>query len=227
MTMAIMSLLLNFLIVVLLMATISYCWVLNKRIKILQDGRNELASLLNHFDESTTKASETILALQSASKKIGENIQAKIDKVNYLIDDLAFMVEKGNHLADKLEANFAVNRARNKVDTEKNIDVIPEAGHSETEKNISVKGAPVAEDNNIVKTPEKISSKEKTTASLEAVLDRVISRAKPNANTGNNPNNISAKSGERDNHAKAKGNNVPRSKVEQELLDMIRAGVKG
>ena len=100
MTIGVLSLLLNLLIVGLLMATISYCWLLNKRIKILQDSKGELANLLKYFDESTTRASETIVALQSASKKIGENIQARMDKVNYLMDDLSFMIEKGNRLAD-------------------------------------------------------------------------------------------------------------------------------
>lgn len=95
MSIAVANFLLDFLIVGLLMANITYCFVLNKRIKILQDGKSELANLLKYFDEATIRASESIVALQTASKKIGENIQARIDKVNYLMDDLAFMVEKG------------------------------------------------------------------------------------------------------------------------------------
>src|SRR5690349_276868 len=92
------NLLLNVLIVVLLMATISYCWILNRRIKILQDSKSELAQLLKYFDESTQRASESIIALQTASKKIGEGIQSRIDKANFLLDDLAFMIEKGNKI---------------------------------------------------------------------------------------------------------------------------------
>src|SRR6202034_3069232 len=87
----------------------------NRRIKILQDIRGELAVLLRHFDESTQRASESIIALQTASKKIGENIQFRIDKANYLLDDLSFMIEKGNKLANQMEAGFAVSRARSRV----------------------------------------------------------------------------------------------------------------
>src|SRR5271170_2360564 len=115
MTGAVATLLLNILIVALLAVTIAYCWLLNRRIKVLQDSKSELAQLLKHFDESTQRASESIIALQSASKKIGENIQFRIDKANYLLDDLAFMIDRGSKLANQMEASFAVNRARNKV----------------------------------------------------------------------------------------------------------------
>lgn len=208
MTMGILGLLLNFLIVGLLMATISYCWVLNRRIKILQDSKSELANLLKYFDESTTRASESIIALQTASKKIGENIQVRIDKVNYLMDDLAFMIEKGNNIANQLDANFAVNRARNKVVTENNF-----VDDSEEDVDLKLaKNTPVIERQTPTKNVEKQTTvKEKTAISLEAVLDRVIGRKPANSNANN----------------KANSNTGSRSKAEQELLDMIRAGIKG
>jgi len=206
MSLGVASFLLNLLITGLLMATISYCWVLNKRIKILQDSKSELSNLLKYFDESTTKASESIVALQTASKKIGENIQIRIDKANYLIDDLAFMIEKGNRLADQLDANFAVNRARSIANNDIRSQESSEDEMEYTETKTIVKPQPVIE-----KTKPKIveqSVKESASSSLEAVLERVIGRVKPSKNS-----------------AKADNNN--RSKAEQELLDMIRAGIKG
>jgi hypothetical protein len=220
MSLDIASLLLNFLIIGLLMATISYCWVLNKRIKILQDGKSELANLLKYFDESTTRASESIVALQTASKKIGENIQARIDKVNYLMDDLAFMIEKGNRLANQLDANFAVNRARNRVIAEDNTpDGLEETVNSEK---ISPKSSFTKEYQPQPKTVEKISTKEKTAASLEAVLDRVIGRTKP-ANLNDHSEIVEKPSAPN----RSKAASSARSKAEKELLDMIRAGIKG
>ncbi|NBO19508.1 MAG: hypothetical protein EBV03_09860, partial [Proteobacteria bacterium] len=117
MTSAIATMVINAIIIVLLVVTIGYCWLLNRRIKILQDSRGEMAQLLKHFDESTQRASESIIALQTASKKIGENIQQRMDKANYLIDDLTFMIEKGNKLANQMEASFAVGRAQARVST--------------------------------------------------------------------------------------------------------------
>lgn len=198
------NLMLNVLIVVLLAATISYCWVLNRRIKILQDSKSELAQLLKYFDESTQRASESIIALQTASKKLGESIQSRIDKANFLLDDLAFMIEKGNKIANQMEAGFAVGRARNRVINE-----------SQEEEAIVTETKPVPVMEQPVRAPDK-AAREKTVASLEAVLDRVMGRkpavpmieeevrARPPATPGR-----------------------ARSKAEQELLDMLKAGIKG
>lgn len=64
---------------------------------------------------------------------------------------------------------------------------------------------------------EKTSTKEKATVSLEAVLDRVVGRGK--AANQNVTTNSEASSRPKTANA--------RSKAEQELLDMIRAGIKG
>lgn len=222
MTVAIIGLLLNLMIVGLLVATIFYCRVLNKRIKILQDGKSELANLLQYFDESTTRASESIIALQTASKKIGENIQTRIDKVNYLMEDLSFMIDKGNRLAEQLDANFAVNRARSRVMVDDSARGEPE--ESTKPEKITIKYPPVKEYSPPAKAAEKISTKEKTAASLEAVLDRVIGRKPANLNS----NNVEETTGPViEKPAGRTKNTAARSKAEQELLDMIRAGIKG
>lgn len=196
------TLLLNIVIVVLLAVTIGYCWLLNRRIKVLQDSKSELALLLRHFDESTQRASESIIALQTASKKIGENIQFRIDKANYLLDDLAFMLDRGNKLANQMEAGFAVTRARSRTMTEQQPEHEPPP-----ERQVERPAPRVVE--------SAASVREKTAASLEAVLERVrrekamveeaperpVSRSQPAARV--------------------------RSKAEQELLDMIKAGIKG
>ncbi len=92
--MPLLELILDVVMMGLLGFTIFYCWNLSRRIRVLQDGRSELAELPKHFDESTMRASESILALQSASKKIGETIQGRIDKARFAIDDLSFLIEK-------------------------------------------------------------------------------------------------------------------------------------
>ena len=237
MSIPVISLLLNLLIAGLLMATISYCWVLNKRVKILQDGKSELANLLKYFDESTARASESIVALQSASKKIGENMQAKIDKVNFLMEDLAFMVEKGNRLADQLDANFAVNRARSRVLTENNTTDDSEGFSKEeksSERNIESSALKLLHPKEDAETPrlvEKLSTKEKTTATLEAVIDRVVGRIKPANSNGSLDNgnlaNENIAASEKPVPNRPKNVTSARSKAEQELLEMIRAGIKG
>lgn len=222
MSVAVMSLLLNIMIAGLLVANIIYCWVLNKRIKILQDGKSELANLLQYFDESTARASESIVALQSASKKIGESMQSKIDKANFLMEDLAFMVNKGNQLADSLDANFAVNKAKKRVlvsdvEDDREDEFVPEK--------IAVKPQYVAEDKPPPRIVRNSNNKEKTAASLEEVLGRMVGRFKNTAGNEEQPVNNAAPAKEVP--ALPKTPSKSRSKAEQELLEMIRGGIKG
>lgn len=110
MTYAIISLLLNVFVTSLLGVTIFFCLKLNKRIRILQDSKSELAQLIEKFDLSTQQATFSIQEIHKASKKINENIQVKLDKANYLADDLAFMIEKANKMADRMEGNISSSR---------------------------------------------------------------------------------------------------------------------
>jgi len=193
MTGLIANVLLNVLLVGLLTATICYCYVLNRRIQTLQDSKSELAALLQQFDESTVKASETIIAMQTASKKIGDNIQLRIDKANYLLDDLSYAIEKGSRLTSQIDASFAVNRARTKAgDTDDHaLHITPD----EPEMAIAEK------------QPPKPAAK-RTPASIEALLEKVVSR-KQQAQNGNG--------------AQEPPTPASRSRAEQELIELIRS----
>src|SRR5690606_3690060 len=103
----------NLFMVALLMTTIIYCWVLNRRIRILQDSKSELAQLLRYFDESTQRASDSIVALQSSSKRASEAIQHKLERSVEMLDDLEFMIEKGTKVCNQIDAALAVQRAKN------------------------------------------------------------------------------------------------------------------
>ncbi|NBX03037.1 MAG: hypothetical protein EBR02_03010 [Alphaproteobacteria bacterium] len=212
MTGVIAKLLLDTLIIVLLALTISYCWLLNRRIKILQDSKSELASLLKYFDESTQRASETIVALQAASKKIGENMQARIEKANYALDDLNFMIEKGSKLADQMEANFAVSRARGRVNPPQAAapqiadEAPPHPVMAPPEIRLATRQEPV------LPAP---TSRERTAATLSAVLEKISGRNSTNVSNGSkSPMGTPVTS-------------ASRSQAEQELLELLRAGMKG
>jgi hypothetical protein len=112
MTQFYVSLFLNALVTGLLGATIFYCLKLNRRIRVLQDSKSELAELIRQFDESTQLATYSISEIHKASKKINENMQARLDKANYLADDLAFMIEKAGKLADRMEGNISSSRGK-------------------------------------------------------------------------------------------------------------------
>jgi chromosome segregation ATPase len=104
------TLLLNAIVTGLLGITIFYCVRLNRRIRVLQDSKSELAELIRQFDESTQIATHSISEIHKASKKINENMQARLDKANYLADDLAFMIEKANKLAERMDGQISASR---------------------------------------------------------------------------------------------------------------------
>ncbi len=189
MTGLIANVLLNMLLVGLLCATIAYCYVLNRRIKTLQDSKSDLAHLLKHFDQSTIKASETIIAMQTASKKIGDNIQMRIDKANHLMDDLAYSIDKGSKLTHQLDAAFAINRARSRIHDEPQ-DVFELQTTLPEEE-------PVRHGDKAVKAVPKRSP-----ASIEDIVEKVVSRNKQPATSANAP---------------------MRSRAEQELVELIRS----
>lgn len=182
MTGTIATLTLDMLVVVLLAVTIGYCWILNRRIRILQDSKGELALLLRHFDESTQRASESIVALQSASKKIGETMQLRIDKANFALDDLSYMLERAGKLTQHLQAS------------ERPRPLAPAAEEEPAE----IPPLPTA-------APD-MPQRTKTAAALEAVLEKIVGRGRSEPPAEGAPG---------------------RSKAEQELLAMIKSGMKG
>ena len=103
----ILSLLINGMMAALLLATMIYCRRLNSRIKILQDSKSELARIVREFDESTQRATQSIADIHAATTRLSENIQHKIDKANFLADDLEYMIEKGQKLTGKVDAPVA------------------------------------------------------------------------------------------------------------------------
>lgn len=70
---------------------------------MLQDNRSELAGMIGQFDSATQRALHSLAELQAVSKKITDALQLKIDKANFLADDLAFLIEKSSKLVAQLE----------------------------------------------------------------------------------------------------------------------------
>lgn len=235
---AVATMLINAVIIVLLAVTIGYCWLLNRRIKVLQDSRGELARLLQHFDESTQRASESIIGLQTASRRIGDTIQQRMDKASDVLDDLSFMIEKAHKLANQMEAGFAVGRAQQRVSAEQpraraavppppppeTVETVadespvmpPSAGGAafpryELTGDMAVMPRDAANEDALRQAAREVV---RNPNALEQALTRVMSR------------NRDLQAQEEARPQRQVSGRV-RSRSEQELLDMIRAGFKG
>ena len=100
------SLILDFLVAILLVITIAFAFVLNKRLGKLRGDRKAFEKLAETFGDSTSRAEEGISSLHQTTNVL----QERLDKAQSLKDDLTFMIERGDRTADKLEKLVRLTR---------------------------------------------------------------------------------------------------------------------
>src|ERR1700761_168633 len=104
-------LLLDILVSALLVATICYAWMLNRRLDQLRGNRDDMAKVITAFNDATQRAEASIPRLKRAAEEAGLAVQERVEKAQLLRDDLAFMIERGDALANKLEDQVRQARA--------------------------------------------------------------------------------------------------------------------
>lgn len=109
------KILLDLLVSVLLIATIGYAVMLNQRLTQLRKNRDDLAKIIVSFNEATVRAESSIPKLRKAADDAGQSLQERVEKAQSLRDDLAFMIERADTMANRLEN--AVRSARTEVRT--------------------------------------------------------------------------------------------------------------
>ncbi len=100
------SLALDILVAVLLVVTIVYAAILNRRLGAFRSHKSELDALAASFTEATLRADESVGKL----KIMADDLQVRLDKAQALHDDLVFLIDRGGSEADRLEET--VRRAR-------------------------------------------------------------------------------------------------------------------
>lgn len=108
----IVSLIIDVILVGLLGATIVYAIRLNKQIVELRDSRTEMAELIRGLNEATAKADAGVKGMKKAAMDTGEDLQKAIDKAAGLRDEMKFMIETGEALADRLGSISSSDKGR-------------------------------------------------------------------------------------------------------------------
>ncbi|GAA6154738.1 hypothetical protein NBRC116588_02110 [Pyruvatibacter sp. HU-CL02332] len=88
----------------LLVATIAYCFLLDRRLRALRDGEGDLKQVVVALDRATTRAQSAITDLRVSCDGLTRDMQRDLKKARGLADELALMVEAGDHIADRLGA---------------------------------------------------------------------------------------------------------------------------
>ena len=88
----------------LLIATLFHALRLERALGVLKRDRTALELLVAGFNASTSQAETSIVRLRQAADGAGRDIANRIDSATTLKDDLAFLTERGDRLADRLES---------------------------------------------------------------------------------------------------------------------------
>jgi len=102
---------LEILVAALLIATIAYCVVLNRRLAGLRRAQADMADLVREFDTATEAAKAGIAELKTASGDIGTGLDQTMARARALLDELDLMVESGERVAQRLDGAIENGRA--------------------------------------------------------------------------------------------------------------------
>ena len=95
---------LELVLIVLLIATLLQALRLERALGVLRRDRTALEALVVGFNASTHQAENGIQRLRAAADGAGRQIESQLAKSVSLKDDLAFLTERGDRLADRLDA---------------------------------------------------------------------------------------------------------------------------
>ena len=97
------ELFINIVVICLLIPTIIFAVVLNKRLEVLRNSRADLGRLIEAFNDATTRAEAGIPKLKQAADSAGSLLRDQIQKAQTLRDDMAFMIERADGMTQRLE----------------------------------------------------------------------------------------------------------------------------
>ncbi len=107
-----LALLLDAVVIVLLLATIGYAAVLNRRLTRLRAAKDDMEALLREFGEAGAKAQQALAALHGEGQATAARLDGLLEEAKSLSDDLVFLIDRGGRLADGLAASEAGAPAR-------------------------------------------------------------------------------------------------------------------
>ena len=107
--------LLDGLLVGLLAATLVYAVVLNRRLGALRKEREIFEKTLANFSAATQLAAENIHRLKAVADVSSKELQKQTRLASSLCDDLAFLADRGETAADRLEHSIRAGGSARKT----------------------------------------------------------------------------------------------------------------
>lgn len=105
-----LTLMVEIVVAVLLLVTLAISLVLNRRLGNLRANQDEMRRLIGDFDKALTKARQGLAELKTASATVDTAHEERMKAAKTLRDELGFMIETGDRLADRLAGEASGNR---------------------------------------------------------------------------------------------------------------------
>ena len=94
----------DILIAVLLVATIVYAVILNRKLDALRVAKAEMETLMRGFTETTLKAERSLSELKMHAAEAGSGLQGQITQSEAVLNDLRLLTGKGESVCDRLQS---------------------------------------------------------------------------------------------------------------------------
>jgi len=102
-------------ICLLLMTAIAYAIALNRKLNVLRAARGDIEKLFADFSAATGQAEGGLQALKQGSAEASVSLAKNVTDACRLAEEMAFLVKKGNEIADRLEVEITASRKVNQA----------------------------------------------------------------------------------------------------------------
>jgi hypothetical protein len=103
-------------VALLLIATIGYSMVLNRRLSMVRNDREKFEVLVRNLSTASQRAEAAVTNLRVTADDLSRRLDKKVGEAKALADDLTYMIERGGGVADKLASQIRVGRDALKPD---------------------------------------------------------------------------------------------------------------
>ena len=103
-------------VALLLIATIGYSMVLNRRLGAVRNDREKFEVLVRNLNAASQRAEAAVTNLRVTADDLSRRLEKKVEEAKALSDDLTYMMERGGGIADKLANQIRAGRDALKPD---------------------------------------------------------------------------------------------------------------
>ena len=98
---------------VLLVATLCYCVLLERRLRAVRKGQEGLARTVGELNMAIAGAGASLRALKAAAGESAQTMDERLKRARLHIDELSVLVASGERIADRIDRAVTTQPARN------------------------------------------------------------------------------------------------------------------